>query len=103
MPSKRVETATRKALKAAEGQLRDIDAGAAAVLVELARQIDVMADNNGLREDGKLDNVSVPTYLRYCESLGLTPAGRTKLPQGKKETGGRLAQLRAVQADRRGA
>lgn len=27
-----------------------------------------------------MDNVSLPTFLRYCESLGLTPAGRGRIP-----------------------
>lgn len=33
----------------------------------------------------KDDNVSIPTFLKYCESLGLTPAGREKVT---KEGGG---------------
>ena len=42
------------------------------------------------------DNVSIPTFLKYCESLGLTPAGRGKLVGGKPEgskSGGGLASV----------
>lgn len=36
-----------------------------------------------------MDNVSIPTFLRYAESLGLTPAGRGRIPGEKvKEAGG---------------
>lgn len=46
--------------------------------------------------EGKLDNVSLPTYLRYCQDLRLTPASRG---EAKKEgAGGKLAKLRAVES-----
>lgn len=32
-----------------------------------------------------LDNVSLPTFLRYAESLGLTPAGRGRIPGETKK------------------
>lgn len=35
-----------------------------------------------------MDNVSLPTFLRYCESLGLTPAGRGRIPGGPAKEGG---------------
>lgn len=35
-----------------------------------------------------MDNVSLPTFLRYCESLGLTPAGRGRIPGAPKEGSG---------------
>lgn len=96
-----VEDATRRSIKAAH-DLDDLDAGAVAVLLELARAIDVMAANDGLRPDGKLDNVSVPTYLRFCESLGLTPAGRARLTEKKPEgAGGKLAVLQGQAQGRR--
>jgi hypothetical protein len=41
--------------------------------------------------------VTLPTYLKYCESLGLTPAGRARLEEKKPEgDGGKLAKLRAL-------
>lgn len=44
------------------------------------------------------DNVSIPTYLKFCESLGLTPAGRARaaIEGVKGGRGGKLAQLRSV-------
>ena len=94
--------ATQRSVNAAS-DLGDLDAGAVAVLLELARQIDYLAANGGLREDGKLDNVSIPTYLRFCDQLGLTPAGREKLQPKGKDQGGKLAQLRSVSGGRKSA
>lgn len=99
-----VEDATEVALGAAQ-HLTDADKGAVEALRVLARQVDYLAANGGLREDGKLDNVSVPTYLKFCESLGLTPAGRSKLGEKKPEgKGGKLTLLRdQAQAGRKTA
>lgn len=38
---------------------------------QLAKRLDRL-DKEGWVVDGKLDNVTVPTFLRYCEALGLT-------------------------------
>lgn len=61
--------ATQSAIS--EANLPRTTAGAVAVLLRLAEAIDNI-DDDGLNPAGKLDNVSVPTYLRYCEALGLT-------------------------------
>ena len=66
---------TERALKAVE--LPESDAGVAAVLMKLAQAVDDI-DAQGLNPAGKLDNVSVPTYLKYAESLGMTPAARDR-------------------------
>ena len=79
-----VKEATQFALKAAE-HLTKMDAGAIAALLKLADKIDYLLVNDGMSEDGKFDNVSIPTYLKYCESLGLTPAGRAKPNFGGKK------------------
>ena len=73
--------ATNKAIKAAT-HLQPKDRGAVQALRMLARKIDTMDDfyqalcddyeSRGLRPPSQ-DNVSIPTYLRYSESLGLTP------------------------------
>lgn len=95
--------ATEAAIHAAE-HLTPADRGAVEALRVLAAQIDVLASNDGLREDGKLDNVSLPTYLKFCDSLGLTPAGRTKLGEKKPEApGGKLALLRGDAQSRKAA
>jgi hypothetical protein len=80
-----------------------MDRGAVEALRGLAAQVDYLLASGGLREDGKLDNVSVPTYLKFCEALGLTPAGREKLSEKKPEApGGKLALLRGeAQAKRK--
>jgi len=51
-------------------------------------------------EGSPLDNVTVPTYLKAADMLGLTPAGRLKLGKPKDDKGGKLAQLRAIQGGR---
>lgn len=97
--------ATAKALAAAKSHLTPMDDGAVEALLTLAKKIDedearweicaAWAEQQKLKPP-PMDNVSLPTYLRYCEALGLTPAGRTKLGSAKGAEGGKLAQLRSV-------
>ena len=79
--------ATRVALKAAGlSSTFGPDAGAVAVLLRLAATIDNMAaveeallrlpDDDERARRPSLDNVSIPTYLKYADALGLTPAAR---------------------------
>lgn len=98
----RISDATERAIAAASSHLTDMDAGALEALRALARKIDTEQALRDLAlesaEENKskppaVDNVSIPTYLKYCESLGLTPVGRKTLGE-KKATGGKLAQLR---------
>lgn len=87
-----VVEATEKAVAAAD-HLTDMDAGAVAVLLDLARTIDGMP----LREsDAPLDNVTIPTFLKYSTELGLTPLSRLKFPKREDHGGSKLAQLRAI-------
>lgn len=106
-----VESATEAAIKAAT-HLTDLDRGAIECLRTLARKIDTESDLRDLalnyasknnQKPPPVDNVSVPTYLKFCESLGLTPAGRARLPEKKQEgPGGKLALLRGeAQAGRK--
>ena len=89
-----VVEATELSIEAAN--LGDIDAGAVEMLRTLAQAADAI-DENGLSPAGKLDNVTIPTYLRYAESLGLTPAGRARLVEKKPEAkGGKLGRLSSV-------
>jgi hypothetical protein len=72
------------------------DAGAIAALLALAHKIDdldtiidhileqIENDPESKVRPPASDNVSLPTYLKYCESLGLTPGGRGELAAGKK-------------------
>lgn len=93
-----VVDATNAAVKAST-VLTDADAGAVAALLHVAAQIDAQVD--GLTPDGKLDNVSVPTYLKFCDALGLTPVSRLRFakPAQAEEVepnGGKLGQLRSI-------
>lgn len=90
-----VVEATETAIEAAT-HLTDMDQGAVQMLRTLAAAADAI-DENGLNPAGKLDNVTIPTYLRYAESLGLTPAGRARLAEKKPEgKGGKLGRLSSV-------
>ena len=104
MPDRTVLEATDAAIAAAS-HLTKMDVGAVEALRVLATKIDTDDD---LRDayleargaDAKplqLDNVSIPTYLKYCESLGLTPAGRLRSSKPVPASGpSKLAKLRAV-------
>ena len=105
----RLVEATEAAIAAAD-HLTDADDGAVEALRMLARKIDAwdvivswaledVEDAEGRRPAVPAnDNVSIPSYLKYCEQLGLTPAGRVKLPKSDEESKpvGKLGRLRAV-------
>jgi hypothetical protein len=92
---------------AAASHLTPMDAGAVEAARALADKIDAWdaivewalddaGDKPGARPAvPQNDNVSIPSYLKFCESLGLTPAGRARLPEKKQEApSGKLALLR---------
>ena len=102
--------ATEAAIKAAT-HLTDMDKGAVEALRSLAAKIDAWdvivdwASDDVAGMEGRRpavpanDNVSIPTYLKFCESLGLTPTGRTRaqIEKGKGDGGGSaLGRLRSV-------
>jgi hypothetical protein len=90
---------------AAAAHLTPMDAGAVAVLRRLARTIDgmdeVAASWSG-DDPPPFDNVTVPTYLKYAEALGLTVTGRLKLGAKKDKGTSKLADLRSIQGGRAG-
>ena len=97
-----VADATEAAIEAAT-HLTVMDSGAVATLRVLAQKIDALATDEVQSLDdlkAKFDNVSVPTYLKFCDSLGLTPAGRMRLAEKKEPAGGKLAQLRQISGGR---
>ena len=97
-----VVDATEAAIEAAT-HLTVMDSGAVATLRVLAQKIDALATDEVQSLDdlkAKFDNVSVPTYLKFCDSLGLTPAGRMRLAEKKEPAGGKLAQLRQISGGR---
>lgn len=86
--------ATEQAIEAAT-HLTKKDAGAVEAMRLLARkiaawdQIVEWAIEDAARNESRPvvpanDNVSIPTYLKYAEALGLTPAGRIKLVTDQK-------------------
>lgn len=102
------ETPVLDALNIAVGQathLGELDEPAIEAARALARKIDLtdlyfeaLSDDAADRKlkPPSQDNVSIPTFLKFCESLGLTPAGRVKLTEGKKpeaKSGGNLASV----------
>jgi len=107
-----VEAATIAALEAAD-HLTDMDAGARATLLTLARKIDTeaqlrekaldwAAENNA--KPPHVDNVSIPTYLKFCDALGLVPSGRVKLkPKAEEKPAGSLHALKDQAQKRRPA
>lgn len=82
-----VTAATERAIRAAS-HLTDLDAGAVAALRRLASLMDEL--------DPK-DNVTIPTYLKYCDALKLTPASRgVEVTESKAR--GKLATMRAARS-----
>ena len=101
--------------EAVEGatHLTALDEPAVEAARALARKIDLMDEYfQALAEDAadrnlrtpSVDNVSIPTFLKYCDALGLTPAGRARQTKEPTTTGGetgggkggKLAHLRSV-------
>lgn len=101
-----VRSAFDEAVEAAS-HLTKMDAGAVEAARALADKIDAWdvivewalrdaEETEGRPRVPQNDNVSLSAFLKFCESLGLTPAGRTKLEEQKGSAGGKLAQLRSV-------
>lgn len=90
------------------GQFTAVDAGALEALRALARKIqawdeivdwalDDAGDKPGSRPSvPQNDNVSLSAYLKYCDQLGLTPAGRKALDMKKAGPGGKLSAIRSA-------
>lgn len=79
------DSTCRKALDASISAARlpkRLSATVAAARV-LADRIDSIAGNGFIDESGRLDNVSVPTYLRYLSALGLTVEPKQTKPGPK--------------------
>lgn len=101
--------ATETAIKAAD-HLTTMDDGAIEALRALARKIDAwdqivewalddVVGKTGARPSvPQNDNVSISAYLKYCDQLGLTPAGRKSLDldKGGESGGSKLGKLRTV-------
>lgn len=78
-----------------------LDPTAHAGPIEAARRVAALMDEpEWPMVNGKFDNVSPSSFLRYCQSLGITPDAVPKAP-GAAKGGGRLAALQAADAKRR--
>ena len=88
-----VEDACLKAVAAADHLDREgVDAAAVEALLALARKIDAWdviagwalddAGGEGRPAVPANDNTSLGSFLKFCESLGLTPVGRKSLDLG---------------------
>jgi hypothetical protein len=92
--------------------LTSLDDGAVAALRALASKIDnwdavVESATEQQSEGQKLpvplhDNTSIPTFLKYCEALKLTPASRG-VTVGESDAKGKLAQMRLVRGGKNDA
>lgn len=102
----------------AAAHLTPADAAAVQAARALALKIDMadryfeeLADSHAERNlrPPSQDNVSIPTFLKYCESLGLTPAGR-KVPAqadpakggAARGSGGALGRLQGIAGGKAG-
>lgn len=70
-PSHNVAEALERSLKNADG-LKSVNSAVVAAARVLAGRIDFLNATGFVDENGKIDNVTLPTFLKYCQSLGLT-------------------------------
>lgn len=52
--------------------LKAVNSAVVAAARVLAGRIDFLNATGFVDENGKIDNVTLPTFLKYCQSLGLT-------------------------------
>lgn len=102
---------TVAAVKAAT-HLTPMDSGAVEAMYALARKIDAWdvivewaLDDAAEREGSRPavpqnDNVSLSAYLKYCDQLGLSPAGRKALGAKKEAASAKAAKLTALRGGR---
>ena len=60
--------------------LRAVNTAAVNALRMLAVRMDRLADSEWEDEKGRLDNVTVPTFLKYCQALGLVEFAESAAP-----------------------
>lgn len=97
---------------AAASHLTAMDAGALEALRALARKIDAWdqivdwaIEDSSEREGSRPavpanDNVSISAYLKYCDQLGLSPAGRKALELKQGGASAKQAKLTALRGGR---
>lgn len=82
-PSHNVAEALERSLKNADG-LKAVNSAAVAAARVLAGRIDFLSATGFVDENGKIDNVTLPTFLKYCQSLGLTVDAPVKVGRPAK-------------------
>ena len=92
-PVESVRDAVDQAL--AEMELPAKSRGLVAAIRKMADQIDAI-DENGLNPAGKLDNVSLPTFLKYADALGMLPSGAASKPEPEAKPAGKLGGLKVM-------
>lgn len=101
--------ATEKSINAA--RLDAVDSGAVEALRALARKIQAWDEivEFALEDADQMDkrpavpqndNVSLSAYLKYCDQLGLSPAGRKALGLKKEAVDAKAAKLTALRGGR---
>ncbi|AKV55515.1 hypothetical protein BACT_1077 [Bifidobacterium actinocoloniiforme DSM 22766] len=67
-----VSDALERSIKNSSGQLTAKHSALVSAARVLARRIDMLCEAGFENEDGKIDNVTIPTFLKYLQALGLT-------------------------------
>lgn len=83
-PSHSVAEALERSLKNADG-LKAVNSAVVAAARVLAGRIDFLNATGFVDENGKIDNVTLPTFLKYCQSLGLTLDAPAKVGRPAKQ------------------
>jgi ribosomal protein S8 len=94
-----VADAFERSLRNASG-LSAKDSALVAASRVLAKRIDLLADGGFIDANGKLDNVTVPTFLKYLQALGLTVDAVQKAP-AKAKSGSQTDMLAEFRRDHR--
>ncbi|WP_298047652.1 hypothetical protein [uncultured Bifidobacterium sp.] len=81
-PKSSVADALERSLKNTD--LKAVNSAVVAAARVLAVRIDSICETGFIDEHGKLDNVSLPTFLKYCQSLGLTVDAPAKVGRPAK-------------------
>lgn len=81
-PYDSVAGALERSLKNAD--LKAVNSAVVAAARVVAARIDDICETGFIDENGKLDNVSLPTFLKYCQSLGLTVDAPAKVGRPAK-------------------
>lgn len=90
-----VEDALERSIRNAK-HLSAVHSAHVAAARTLARRIDDLGESGFVDENGKLDNVSLPSFLKYLDALGMSvsppPSGKAAAVQSRPRD--QLAEMR---------